>query len=99
MTIIGVGEKLLQTKHLIESFQPLRIVAYSRIFGIFDLAFAILFFIPKTRKIGFILSSCCLAGAMGAHVSHHISPIQPVALMAIFWIAAYLMDKSIFVSS
>ena len=98
MTLIGIAEKLLQTQHLIENFQPLGILEYSRILGVFDLIFATLFFIPKTRKIGFILSSCYLAGAMGEHISHHVSPIQPVSLMVVFWITAYLWDKSIFLN-
>lgn len=97
MTLIGVGEKILQTPHLVESFKPLGIVEYSRIMGVFDLLFAILYFIPKTRRFGFILSSCYLAGAMGAHVSHHMSPWQPVSLMVIFWIGAFLWDRTLFI--
>tara|TARA_R110002049_G_scaffold214533_3_gene385997 strand:+ start:13434 stop:13805 length:372 start_codon:yes stop_codon:yes gene_type:complete len=95
MTLIGTGEKLLQTQHLIDSFKPLQIVEYSRILGVIDLIFSALFLIPKTRKMGFLLSSCYLAGAMGAHISHHVSPIQPLAMMVILWISAFLLNKSL----
>ena len=61
-----------------------------------EIVFGVLFIIPATMKLGFILTSCYFAGAMAAELSHGGITISPVIPLVVLWIAAFIRDKSIF---
>ena len=69
------------------------------ILGLMEMSFAILFLIPKTMRIGFILLSCYFAGAMATELSHDGSMLNPGIPLALIWVTAFLKDRSIFLGS
>lgn len=64
--------------------------------GLMEMSFAILFLIPKTMRIGFILLCCYFAGAMATELSHDGSMLNPGIPLVLIWITAFLKDRSIF---
>lgn len=66
------------------------------VLGLMEMTFVVLFIIPKTMRIGFILISCYFAGAMATELSHNGSIIDPAIPLALIWVTAFLRDKSIF---
>ena len=68
---------------------------YIKIFGITELICLLLFFYPKTSKIGFYLLCSYLGGAMATEVSHGRPPMSAL-LLALFWISFFIKDKSNF---
>ncbi|MBZ5858384.1 DoxX family protein [Flavihumibacter profundi] len=71
---------------------------YRVILGLMEIGFAILFLIPRTNRIGFLLLSCYFAGAMGTELSHGTSfnALTPIALV---WVATFLRDRDVFLGS
>ena len=67
--------------------------------GLMEMGFAILFVIPKTMRIGFILLSCYFAGAMATELSHDGSMLNPGIPLVLIWITAFLRDRSLFLGS
>lgn len=69
---------------------------YITIFGIAEIVFVILFWIPKTYKIGFYLIVSYLGGAAAVELGGGVNPVA-FALIALTWVGFYLKDKSNFV--
>jgi hypothetical protein len=69
--------------------------SYIKIFGATELICLILFFYPKTSKIGFYLLCSYLGGAMATELSHGRPPMSAI-LLVLFWVAFFIKDKSNF---
>ena len=91
----GVG-KLLAPPAMVEGLAKYGVAEYITVLGIMEIVFGVLFIIPATMKLGFILTSCYFAGAMAAELSHGGITISPVIPLVVLWIAAFIRDKSIF---
>jgi hypothetical protein len=68
---------------------------YIKIFGIAEIVFVALFWIPKTYKIGFYFILSYLGGAAAVEIAGGANPVALV-LIALTWIGFYLKDKSNF---
>jgi len=66
------------------------------VLGLMEITFIILFAFPKTMRIGFILISCYLAGAMAVELAHDGSMLNPGIPLALVWITAFLRDRTLF---
>lgn len=67
--------------------------------GLMEMSFAVLFLIPKTMRIGFILLSCYFAGAMATELSHDGSMLNPAIPLALIWITAFVRDRELFLGA
>lgn len=67
--------------------------------GLMEMSFAILFLVPKTMRIGFILLNCYFAGAMATELSHDGSLLNPAIPLALVWVTAFIRDKDLFVGA
>ncbi len=67
------------------------------VLGLMEMIFIILFFIPKTMRIGFILLCCYFAGAMATELSRDASMLNPGIPLVLIWITAFLRDSSLFI--
>jgi len=65
------------------------------VLGLMEMAFAVLFIIPKTMRIGFILR-CYFSGAMATELSHDGSILNPAVPLAFVWITAFLVTADYF---
>lgn len=59
-----------------------------KVLGVVELSSAILFFIPRTGLLGLLLVTAYLGGAIATHLEHQQSPIAPMILQSVAWIAA-----------
>lgn len=62
--------KLLGNRQVLDTMTTLGVGRYVRWLGVMELAFATLFVIPPTFKLGFVLGSCYFAGAITTELSH-----------------------------
>jgi hypothetical protein len=69
------------------------------VLGLMEMIFVVLFAIPKTMKIGFILLCCYFAGAMATELAKDASMLNPGIPMVLIWITSFLRDSSIFLGS
>ncbi len=88
--------KLRGSAAVIESMTKLGVGRYIRLLGLMEIAFAVLFVIPVTMKIGFILSSCYFAGAIATELSHDALKANPFIPLILLWVGAFIRNPSIF---
>lgn len=88
--------KVIHLPWSVEGLNKFNLPNSATVLGLMEMSFALLFVIPKTMRIGFILLSCYFAGAMATELSHDGSIFNPGIPLTLIWITAYLRDKSIF---
>ena len=60
------------------------------IIAIGELIAVVLFIIPKTGKIGILLMSALMGGAIAAHMGHEESFVMQSTVLVFAWVAAFL---------
>jgi hypothetical protein len=88
--------KLSGNAKILEGMTVLGVGRYVPLLGVMELAFATLFVIPATFKLGFVLSSCYFAGAIATELSHNALKVNPFIPLVMLWIGAFIRDRSIF---
>jgi hypothetical protein len=63
--------------------------------GALEVVSALLFMIPAARSFGLLLLTAFLGGAVSAHVAHGEVPFQPVFMIGMIWLAAWLRHPEI----
>src|ERR1700726_4339133 len=67
-----------------------------RLLGVMELAFAALFVVPATMKLGVILASCYFGGAIATELSHDALKVNPFLPIVLLWVGAFVRNRSIF---
>jgi hypothetical protein len=88
--------KLTGNPKILETMRALGVGRYVRWLGVMELAFAALFVIPATFKLGFVLASCYFAGAIATELSHDALKVNPFIPIVLLWIGAFVRDRSVF---
>ena len=69
---------------------------YLRLLGVMKIAFAVLFVVPATMKLGFILTSCYFGGAIATELSHGKLKANPFVPIVLLCIGAFIRNRSVF---
>ena len=88
--------KLTNNPRVVEEMSKVGVGRYLRLLGVMEIAFAALFVVPATMKLGFILASCYYAGAIATELSHESLKVNPFIPIALLWIGAFIRERSIF---
>jgi hypothetical protein len=88
--------KLTGNPRVGKEMSELGVGRYLRLLGVMEIALAMLFVVPATMKLGFILASCYFAGAIATELSHEALKVNPFIPIALLWIGALIRDRSIF---
>jgi hypothetical protein len=97
MVIMSGVMKLAGSKYIVDKLSGMGVGAYIPLFGVMEIVFAILFIIPKTMRLGFVLLSCYFGGAIATDLSHGASIANALMPLALVWIGMFVRDKSAFV--
>lgn len=95
MIVLSGVLKLTGNATILEGMTALGVRRYVRLLGIMEIAFAVLFVIPATFKLGFVLASCYFAGAIATELSHDALKASPFIPMLLLWTGAFIRDRSI----
>jgi hypothetical protein len=76
IALLGVL-KLSGNPKIAEEMSRLGVGRYLRLLGVMEIAFAVLFVVPATMKLGFILASCYFGGAIATDLSHDALNVNP----------------------
>ena len=87
--------KLTGNPKILETMTALGVGRYVRWLGVMELAFAALFVVPATFKLGFVLASCYFGGAIATELSHDALKVNPFIPIVLLWIGAFIRDRSI----
>src|ERR1700688_146633 len=88
--------KLSGDPKIVEGMATLGVGRHVRMLGVMELAFAALFVVPATMKLGFLLASCYFGGAIATELSHDALKVNPFIPIAVLWIGAFIRDRSVF---
>jgi hypothetical protein len=80
----------------VEGLSTLGVGRYRQLLGVMEIAFAALFVVPATMKLGFILASCYFGGAIATELSHDALKVNLFVPIVLLWIGAFIRDRSIF---
>jgi hypothetical protein len=86
--------KFTGNPQILETMTTLGVRRYVPLLGAMELVFAIMFVVPVTFKLGFVLASCYFAGAIATELSHGALKMNPFVPIVLVWIGA--CDRSIF---
>jgi DoxX-like protein len=95
IALLGVL-KLVGNRQVVQELTALGVGRHLRVLGVMEVAFATLFVIPATSKLGFLLASCYCAGAIATELSHDVLKVNPFVPIVLLWIGAFIRDRSIF---
>ncbi len=96
MLVMSAIMKLTHAPAIVEGFSKSALGNHITLIGIIELVTVILFLIPKTTKVGFLLLCSYLGGAIAVELAGGQPPTAAIFL-AIVWISVYLKDKMMFV--
>jgi formate-dependent nitrite reductase membrane component NrfD len=88
--------KFSGSKQIVETLTKVGVIQYARYLGIAEIVFAILFVIPATNPIGFILLACYFSGALATDLSHGSKIVAPLMILGSLFIAQLLANAEIF---
>ena len=95
IALLGVL-KLAGNRQVVHELTAFGVERHLRVLGVMELAFATLFVIPATFKLGFLLASCYFAGAIATELSHGKLKVNPFIPIVLLWIGAFIRNRSIF---
>jgi hypothetical protein len=95
MVAMSAFMKLSGNPQLVDGMTKIGFAPYIKLFGVIELVSLILFFYPKTSKIGFLLLCCYLGGAMATELGHGEAPMAAL-FIALFWVSVFIRDKGMF---
>ena len=87
--------KLIGAEQIVTGLTKAGLGSYVTFFGILELISLALFIYPKTYKVGFLLLTAYLGGALSIELAGGQPPIAAIFLTLI-WISVYLRDKQLF---
>lgn len=87
--------KLIGAEQVVSGLSKAGLGNYILLFGILELISLALFIYPKTYKIGFLLLTAYLGGALSIELAGGQPPMAAI-LLTLIWISVYLRDKSSF---
>ncbi len=87
--------KLVKAPPLVANFEKLNGVEWMLPFGLVQFTGVILFFVPKTRRLGFFLLCSYLGGIIATRALHDVNHIG-VALTILLWVGMYFEDRELF---
>ena len=88
--------KLSGNPKIVETMTTLGVGPHVRLLGVMEVAFAALFVVPATMKLGFLLASCYFGGAIATELSHDALKANPFVPIVLLWVGAFVRDRSIF---
>ena len=98
MLIMSGVMKLIGGEQVVTGLTKVGLGKFIIMIGIIELISVALFVYPKTFKLGFLLLCSYLGGALCIELAGGQPPMAAVFL-ALIWIAVYLRDKNIFIST
>jgi DoxX-like family len=88
--------KLSGNPKIVETMTALGVGRHVRLLGVMEVAFAALFVVPATMRLGFLLASCYFGGAIATELSHDALKANPFVPIVLLWVGAFVRDRSIF---
>lgn len=94
--IMSGAMKLAGGQKVTEALGRVNVLPYRVSFALVEIMGAVLFLIPSTSTIGFILLICYFSGALATDLSHNSPFVPPLVLLCLIFVAGFIRNPSIF---
>jgi hypothetical protein len=98
LVIMSATMKLTHAEELVTNFTKWGLIDNLTFIGIGELIFIILFIIPRTSSLGFLLLTAHFGGAIATHLQHQESYVMPAIILTFIWIGNYLRNPEMLAS-
>ena len=88
--------KFMRGEEVVKGFTAMGMAQYLPVFATIEVICLITFWYPKTHKLGLLLVTAYLGGAMATELAHGKAPFMPALMIALFWISAFIKDSKTF---
>jgi len=78
-----------------EQMEQMKLRDWRIIIAVGEIVSALLFLIPRTNKIGVLLLSAYMGGAIIIHMTGAMSIVMPSVVLVLIWITAYLRNPEL----
>ncbi len=95
MAIMSGIMKFTAAPELVAGFEKIGIAKQMPLLGTMEIVFSILYIIPRTMRLGFILLSCYFAGALAVEMANNM-PFNALTPIVLVWIGTFVRDRSVF---
>jgi hypothetical protein len=96
MLVMSAVMKLTGSEKIVTGLTQAGLGNYVQLLGVTELLSVALFLIPKTFKVGFLLVTSYLGGALSIELAAGQPPMAAMFL-TIVWVSAYLRNKYLFI--
>lgn len=76
--------------------EQMKLADWRYIIAFGEIASVLLFFWPRTNKLGTLLLSSYMGGAIILHMTGGISIVMPAAILVMVWLVAWLRNPELF---
>jgi hypothetical protein len=97
ITMSGIM-KISGNKELVEGLSKIGFGSYITFMGILELASVALFIYPKTYKLGFLMLTAYLGGAISTELATGRPPMA-AAFLTLIWISVFIRNREMFLPS
>ena len=98
MIAMSAAMKLAGAEQMVQGLTKGGLGPYVKLLGFIELLCLILFLVPKTHRVGFLLICCYLGGALSTELAGGQPPMAAVFL-ALIWISVFLRDRVMFLET
>src|SRR5436190_17871923 len=95
MLVMSGIMKITGNPQVVEGLTKFGLGNYILLLGVTELVSVILFIIPKTYKIGFLLVNAYLGGAFAAELAGGNPPVAAI-LLTLIWISVFIRNQEMF---
>jgi hypothetical protein len=96
MFVMSGVMKLTHSKEIVDGFNKGGLGNYIDVIAVIELLSVILYLIPKTSRLGFLLVTAYLGGAIVTQMAGGQLPIPSASILALAWISMFLSNKAMF---
>jgi hypothetical protein len=97
MLMMSAGMKLSGAKEIVDGMTKGGFGPWITFLGTIELVSVILFLVPKTYKVGFLLLCSYLGGAIAIELASGKFPVAAV-LLALIWTSVFLRERTMFLT-
>jgi hypothetical protein len=91
--------KITGAEQIVTALTAVNMKPYMVWMGLAEIIFAVLFLVPKTRTIGFVLLICYFSGAMATDLSHGRPIVAPLFFLVLLFAAQVINHPEIFIQT
>jgi hypothetical protein len=96
MLVMSGVMKLSHSKDIVDGFTKAGLGDYITLIGVIELIAVVLYLIPKTSRLGFLLVTAYLGGAIVTQMATSQLPFASAIILAVCWISMFLTNKAMF---